>query len=223
MTYYDHERAWERIARGGGRGWDDLTPGGQQDSYVAIDAFLSEQPLVPGALALDLGCGGGQVSLLLAERGLRVTGIDFSPSAIELARENARRAGAVIDFRVADVLTPFDGAFELVIDCHVLHCLLGADRGTLLRNVFRALTPGGLFFSDTMCAEGHFDPAIASADPATRVSLHGNRYWVRESELRDELLRAGFAIEALARRASDPGFGDMIETRARKPGSKPPK
>ncbi len=41
-------------------------------------------------------------------------------------------------------------SFDLAVDNHVLHCIVGADRARFLREVARVLRPGGLFFSDTM-------------------------------------------------------------------------
>src|SRR5580704_3030130 len=102
-TYYDHEPGYRAIAERGGTGWDDcpsLPP--SNESYVSLDAFLSS-PLAPASGdAIDLGCGGGQASIRLARHGLRVTGVDFAPTAIVLARRNASDAGVVAVFAEAD-------------------------------------------------------------------------------------------------------------------------
>ena len=42
---------------------------------------------------LDLGCGAGNYAVYLATRGFEVTGIDFSPAAIKIAKENAEKKG----------------------------------------------------------------------------------------------------------------------------------
>ena len=101
--YYDHEAAYRRIAAQGGAGWDDLTPGATQSSYVAIDWFLESRwcPAPSSSpRALDVGCGGGQVALRLVSRGFAVTATDFAETAIELARSNAARAGITV--RISD-------------------------------------------------------------------------------------------------------------------------
>src|SRR5688500_526445 len=89
------------IAEAGGTGWDDLptSPGPQTESYLALDAFLASPFAVAGD-ALDLGCGGGQASIKLAACGYRVVGVDFAPTAIELARRNAPE----LQFVVGDCL-----------------------------------------------------------------------------------------------------------------------
>ena len=57
----------------------------------------------PPGRALDLGCGTGTSSLALAKAGWQVTGVDFVPRAIRIARAKAKAAGVSVDFRVGDV------------------------------------------------------------------------------------------------------------------------
>ncbi|MFQ5967269.1 MAG: class I SAM-dependent methyltransferase [Acidimicrobiia bacterium] len=58
--------------------------------------------LRPGT-ALDLGCGAGQNSVWLAQRGWTLTGVDFAPSAIAQAEAAAQSAGVAISFLVGDL------------------------------------------------------------------------------------------------------------------------
>jgi len=75
--------------------------------------------------ALDVGCGTGILSLELARRGHRVTGIDFSPAMLALAKQKA--AAAHLDIRFdegdAEALPYPPGRFDLVITRHVLWTL----------------------------------------------------------------------------------------------------
>lgn len=212
MTYYDHEPAYRRIADAGGTGWDDLYADKPVDSYVAIDDFLASPLAPPPCDAIDLGCGGGQVALRLAARGHRVTGVDFAPTAIALARRNLDDAGLSATLVVGDCLAiaMADASFDLAIDNHVLHCLLGSDRPRFLREVRRLLRPGALLFSETMSREGDFDPASVSCDPVTFASTRGNRYWTSEVELDALLEDCGFAITTRQRRPNGPHGDDLI-------------
>lgn len=63
---------------------------------------------------LDVGTGSGciAISLKKAHPEWSVTGIDISPEAIEVAKENAKRNGVEVDFYVADILSPSMGESE---------------------------------------------------------------------------------------------------------------
>ena len=75
--------------------------------------------------ALDIGCGTGFLSLELAARGNRVTGIDLAPAMLDAARRKAAEAGLDIRFEIGDAeQAPFPAAsFDLVISRHVLWTL----------------------------------------------------------------------------------------------------
>lgn len=215
---YDHEPAYRKIAARGGVGWDDQVPGGpDQGSYRSLEAFLAGEPApAPGARALDLGCGGGQAALRLARAGWATTGIDFSETAIELARRNAADEGAAITFVVGDCLTLAElpsGAFDLAVDNHMLHCVVAPEqRASLLRAVRRVLRPGGRLWSETMSREGPFRPDVVNADPVTGVNASGTRVWTSAAELDRELGAAGLRV---VRRSLTPpdektGGGDLV-------------
>ena len=216
--YFDHEPAYQKIAENLGTGWDDLFPGTNQGSYDALEEFLlSEHAPKRGDTVLDLGCGGGQAALRVAKLGCRVLGVDFSETAIELARANARRENLDVRFERGSALDlgPL-GPFDLVVDNHLLHCIIGRDRERVLREIRRVLVPGGALFSDTMTCEDDFDPAYMKADPVTRVSQHGTRVWVSRSELEAELAAAGFHVTLLTLKKNEPKVGAMITVVARR-------
>lgn len=219
-TYYDHEPAYQRIAARGGSGWDDLNPEGGGGSYVAIDGFLGSAWCPPphaAPRALDVGCGGGEVAIRLAKRGFTVSAIDFSETAVQLATANAARAGVKLDLRVADAigLTPFgDASFDLVVDNHLLHCLLEGDRHTFFQSVARVLAPDGVFFSDTMGDGPRLDHAAYDIDPSTRVTRSRNRFWTRPEELAAAAEIVGLTVvhQAIFEVDDEPNVGRMITT-----------
>ncbi|WP_217207450.1 bifunctional 2-polyprenyl-6-hydroxyphenol methylase/3-demethylubiquinol 3-O-methyltransferase UbiG [Streptomyces sp. AC550_RSS872] len=92
---------------------------------------------------LDLGCGTGSLSLLAAEQGHRVTGVDRSPVMVDLAR--AKLAGRDAAFLVGDAAAPPVGEerFDAVLVRHVLWTL--PDPGRVLRHWRGLLRPGGRF------------------------------------------------------------------------------
>jgi SAM-dependent methyltransferase len=225
-TYYDHEPVWRQIAEAGGRGWDHRADSDDPGSYEALADFLASDLAPPANAqtgAVDLGCGAGQAAMQLARQGYRVTGVDFSETAVELARRNAEDAQLFIRFVVGDCVgldvVPSASA-QLAVDNHLLHCLVErADRDAFYAAVTRVLAPGGIFFSDTMCCDMGFDPSVVDADPQTRVSRLRTRIWVSEAELDAELQRAGFEVllrERRPPRADEHGVGGMLVTVARR-------
>ena len=90
---------------------------------------------------LDLGCGTGSLSLLAAEQGHRVTGVDLSPAMVELAR--TKLAGRDAVFLVGDAGAPPVGGrrFDAVLVRHVLWTL--PDPGRVLAHWRELLRPGG--------------------------------------------------------------------------------
>jgi trans-aconitate methyltransferase len=75
--------------------------------------------------AHEVGCGEGELSLMLARRGLRIRGSDVSVEVIEEARRRASAARLEVEYRAApiDALAPPDDAAELVVCCEVLEHL----------------------------------------------------------------------------------------------------
>jgi SAM-dependent methyltransferase len=93
--------------------------------------------------ALDCGCGTGFLSLALAGRGHRVTGIDFAPAMLEAARAKAAAAGFAIRFEAGDVENlPFPSeSFDLVLCRHLLWTLPHPEAA--VAHWVRLLRPGG--------------------------------------------------------------------------------
>ena len=80
--------------------------------------------------AHEVGCGEGELSLLMARRGLRVRGSDAFGDVIEGARERARAQGLEVAFeaRAVQQLEPSRDGAELVVCCEVLEHLPDPDR-----------------------------------------------------------------------------------------------
>lgn len=120
----------------------DLVWGGEPNRWVAREVA----EITPGR-ALDLAAGEGRNALWLADRGWRVTAVDFSEVALERARrraaELAPRAAERIRWVRADLLeyAPDPAAYELVVVAY-LH-LPGAERRRVLRRAAAALAAGG--------------------------------------------------------------------------------
>ena len=108
-------------------------------AFDPVCKLLSE--LTELGRVLDLGCGRGQISLLLLElgRATHVAGLDADADKVAVART----AGPEADFRVADVARAQLPLADTVLLIDVLHYLPIAEQDALLLSATRALRPGG--------------------------------------------------------------------------------
>ena len=141
MTYR-HEHWFEPVADHLGAAYlrYSFTKGTRQE----VEFLIGELGLEAGMRVLDVGCGPGRHSHLLAEHGITVHGIDISHRFIELARDSAP-AGATFERMDARSL-PYDAEFDVVIClCQGAFGLMTADGddAIVLAGMARALRAGG--------------------------------------------------------------------------------
>lgn len=110
-------------------------------------AFLNVAREITGSI-LDSGCGTGEVALLFANRGHKVTGIDFLPGPIERAKTKAIERGLTATFLVMDALAlrEFSQVFDNVFDSGLFHVFSDADRRRYVEGLASVLRPGGRLF-----------------------------------------------------------------------------
>ncbi len=124
-----------------------------EGTRAEADCFEKQLAVRPGARLLDVPCGDGWLSLELARRGYRMTGVDISPDFLSAAQQCAREEGREIVWRQSDMrdLPPaeFDGAF-----CAGSSFGFFDDAGdsAFLEAVCRALKPGARFLLDGLKA-----------------------------------------------------------------------
>ena len=101
--------------------------------------------LPAGASVLDLCCGGGEAAIALAQRGLRVSGLDVAPRALDQARARAQRSGFEITWIEALAEHPPlpAGSLAGIQISLALHEFSAAERRAVLAACQRLLQPGG--------------------------------------------------------------------------------
>lgn len=142
--------------------WDGRADSFDDDSQHGIhsdeqhEAWLSvlrEWIGEPPQRVLDLGCGTGVVSLLLAELGHDVAGVDFSEEMLEQARAKTERTELSVEFERGDAesLAQSDDSYDLVTGRHLIWTLPTPPKA--IEEWRRIVRPGGKI----VLIEGHWD------------------------------------------------------------------
>ncbi len=109
----------------------------------------------PGVRVLDVACGRGRHSRILAGRGYDVTGVDLSENALRSARRRAEREGLSVTFQQADMRAlPFTSEFDGAVNLFTSFGYFDeeADHQRVIDGIERALEPGGWFVQDFLNA-----------------------------------------------------------------------
>jgi SAM-dependent methyltransferase len=133
-----------------------FNPASLRTEFGDIDIYVFDQLLrgriAPGMRVFDAGCGGGRNLVYLLRNGYDVCGNDADPNAIAQVRAMAASLAPnrPLDFRVEPIeQTSFpDAHADVVIASAVLHFARDAAHfETMLRQMWRVLKPGGVFFA----------------------------------------------------------------------------
>ena len=149
--------------------------------------------LKPGT-ALDVGCGEGADAVWLAQRGWSVTAVDVSRTALERARQLAKKAGVgeSIDWQHHDLAHTFPtGTYDLV-SAQYLHAPIEFPRDRVLQAAASAVAPGGCLLvvghaAAPSWAQDHGDHhSFPTADETARaIGLDGSEWSLVEREVRE--------------------------------------
>jgi SAM-dependent methyltransferase len=125
----------------------------EEEAARFISRLYSKLNPQPGSRALDLACGKGRHSVELNKLGLDVTGIDLSPSSIEIASGLAKSG---LEFYVHDMRRPFRiRYYDLVFNLFTSFGYFSHEREnrSVLESVYKGLKPGGRLVIDFFNAE----------------------------------------------------------------------
>jgi O-antigen chain-terminating methyltransferase len=123
--------------------------GSEDEIRHRLDRYLSD--LQPKGPVLDLGCGRGELLLLLREAGVEATGVEGDPALAEAAR---RRGLEIVEGDVLEVLRDQDSESRgAVTAVHSFEHLAPANLAVVLSEIRRVLRPGGLLIAE--CPNPH--------------------------------------------------------------------
>lgn len=126
----------------------DVFPDVQENMPEVVD--LMEKKDVKNVL--DLGCGGGRHSVYLAQRGMRVSGIDASPKGIQITQDKMATNGLTGDFQAGNIyerLPYADASFEAIVSTQTINHGTIEEIRELIKEMERVLTPNGMIFITT--------------------------------------------------------------------------
>lgn len=172
--------------------WGTAQPNNDERLRAAAITRLIEEFVIPGSNAadlriLDLGCGRGWLTSLLANYG-SVLGIDPVPAAIE----RAKILFPTLNVRLAEstnlISEGFEGQFDLVVSSEVIEHVIHVEKPKFIRNIERLLKPNGFAILTTPRGElwkqwrrlGNGEQPVEE--------------WITESGLRKLCESAGFRV-----------------------------
>lgn len=182
--------------------------GGGADPLHALNPvrfeYISKRVSRPlaGMRVLDVGCGGGLLSVSLAARGAIVTGVDASAQSITAAREAAQEAGVTVELvhgRPEELLRErrvFDAVCALEVIEHV------ADARLFVQSLSQLASGGGDIFVSTLDRSfASWALAVHAAEDLLQLLPRGTHNWhkfIRPSELAVLLGDAGLIVKDAA-------------------------
>ncbi|RYL91608.1 class I SAM-dependent methyltransferase [Sporolactobacillus sp. THM7-4] len=169
---------------------DNAHPGGRR----LTEGIINRASIKPGDSILDVGCGTGATSALLAEKiHADVTGIDFHPGMVKRAKKRSMESG--LSFKVLQA-----SAEELPFEDHTFDWVLSesvtafTDSSRSVPEYLRVLRPGGKLIAVEMTLE----KSLPLSDTEGIQNLYGVQRLYTENDWKAVLERAGFtSVKAL--------------------------
>lgn len=138
------------------------------DSGISPPELLEFINTHPASRAIDIGCGTGTNVIALANSGWQVTGVDFAPRAVQIARQKLKRLGVQAELSVNDAtkMIGIEGPFDLALDIGCFHGIPQGDKTKYLDQLERILALNGFWLMYGFFRPGphHAGPGLVEAD-----------------------------------------------------------
>ncbi len=178
-------------------GMTALTFGRVRSVHQAIAAAAVR---APDAKVLEIGCGTGAVTQLIAERGAHVTAVDQNPQMLEIARRRLASQSAVelVEQTASEIDRLGHGAFDAVVASLSLSEMSLQERAYVFQQAKKLLAPDGvLVVGDEVIARPYWQRALQFVLRLPQALLGWVLVGSVSSPIRDlpgELRRAGFRV-----------------------------
>jgi SAM-dependent methyltransferase len=159
-----------------------------KEAETFISGLIDHLEPVPGSFLLDVGCGRGRHSCILAEKGFKVTGIDISGDSIAFAKKFVRKDSQGedenLEFFQHDMRLPFrvnyfDQAFNLFGNFGYFRTRREHDN--MIRTIANGLKPNGVFVLDYLNVHYVEDHLIHKEEKKLNGTLYDIHRWHDEN------------------------------------------
>ena len=141
--------------------WNLIASGYQKDRNLSFDdieyalGYARESELnligdVKGKKVIELGCGGGENSIILAKKGAICTGVDISSEQLKYAKNLSKEHKVrikLIKGDIEDITMIDDSVFDIAISIFALDWM--QDLNAAFKEAYRILKPNGIFVFST--------------------------------------------------------------------------
>ncbi len=174
-----------------------------------------------GKTMVDLGCGNGRDTIYFAGRGMKMTAIDLSDSAISILKQQSIPNTEFICADFVNQPDPHGNGYDYAYSRFTIHSINQTQERILLRSIFGALRHGGKFFIEVRSIH---DPLFGRGEALERNAFfydnHYRRFIVLD-ELKTGLQEFGFQIEYAQEKTGFAPYGNddppVIRIVAKKP------
>ena len=154
--------------------WEDVYENGQYKHWESeypspeLTALVAANVLGRNAQVLEVGSGGGNDAVFMAQCGFKVTGVDISLAALEIAKKRAKEAHVKVDWLKGSILglPVCSESVDFISDRGLFHLVEDKDRPRYASEVFRVLKNGGRALirgKSTKSAYDQFNPITEEA------------------------------------------------------------
>lgn len=204
-------RFWNWIAKSYAK-----SPVSDQDSY-ARKLEQTQAAIRPDWRMLEVGCGTGTTAIINAPFLAHIHAIDFAPKMIAIAKERAAEANITnVTFEVGTLESlDADARYDAVAMHSILHLL--PNWKAAIKRAYDLCEPGGVFISSTTCITGAATALVPILAFLSPLGILPRIVGISPQKLRQEIIQAGFEIEAAWHSGADPNPKGPLFIIARKP------
>jgi len=188
----------------------------EKEAESLIRRLVAHLHLQPGSRVLDVACGRGRHSKILAAMGFDVTGIDLSPASIEYAQQFEKDN---LRFYIHDIRLPFWGnyfhhAFNFFTSFGYFRTRREHDAA--IRTICRSLVPGGTLVIDYLnvhYAEDHLLPGVTKHYNGTSYDIQkwdNDSHFYKKIKVSDDSLASPQEFTEVISKFSLGDFTDML-------------